>query len=66
MRKRSTVIECFSPKNINPSLLEVYRNMEHRYFQMVQIKTPLIPYPYYGNVEVNRTHLELILQALDW
>jgi len=65
LSKRSTIIECFSPNYNNPSLFEVYLNMKHRYFQMVQINTPLRPYRHSGEVKVNCTHLKLVLQALD-
>jgi capsular polysaccharide biosynthesis protein len=65
MAKRSTVIECFSPRHINPSVLELCSNLHHRYLQLVQIHTPLIDYKHGGDVEINLRHLELTLQSLE-
>ena len=61
---RSTVIECFSPEYLNPSVLEISRILEHLYIQLVQTAGPGFEYPYGGNVEINMTHLKLVLEKL--
>ena len=65
LKERSAVIECFSPDYLNPCLLEICRNLRHRYYQIVQVNTPWQLYPHGINVEIDCNHLELILQGLD-
>lgn len=64
MKPHSTVIECFSPEWLNPSIREICRALQHRYFQIVAPNTPFQKYPHGRNVEVDCNHLELVLQGL--
>ncbi len=64
LRKRSTVIECFSPDYLNPCLLEICRILHHRYFMLAQVNTHWQLYPHGMNVEIDCNHLEIVLQSL--
>src|SRR5205085_19182 len=64
LNEHSTVIECFSPEYLNPSVREICRLLRHQYFQVVSPNTPTNRYPHGMNVEVDCNHLELVLQGL--
>jgi capsular polysaccharide biosynthesis protein len=63
MKPRSTVIECFSPTFVNPSVLEICRMLDHRYLMLVHQNT-YGSYPYGKRLKVSNSHLELTLQSL--
>ena len=45
MPSHSTVIECFSPSHVNPSILQICRVLEHDYHQIVSRSHILQPTP---------------------
>jgi capsular polysaccharide biosynthesis protein len=65
MAERSTVVECFSPMFINPSILEICYALRHRYFQVVPVNTPYSPYEWEKSLKLLPLHLELVLRSLD-
>ena len=46
MPTSSTVIECFSPVHVNPSILQICRVLNHSYHQVVARSHVTAPYPY--------------------
>lgn len=65
MNPNSTVIECFSPMHLNPSCIELYQLLQHRYVQVVPVNTVYEPYPHGNRLELNLNHLRLVLENLD-
>ncbi|MDQ3116816.1 MAG: glycosyltransferase family 61 protein [Verrucomicrobiota bacterium] len=63
MNPRSWVIECFSPKYLNPTYTEIYRVLQHSYAQITSMNTPLFPYPHGSDVLVDCQQLDLALRA---
>ena len=63
MARRSSVIECFSPMYLNPTYTEIYRVLQHSYFQVTSRNTPLLPYQYGTNVLVDCQQLDLAMRA---
>ena len=61
----SIVVECFSPVHLNPSCIELYLIMEHKYHQVVPTNTVYSPYPHGHSLELNINHLELVMKALN-
>jgi capsular polysaccharide biosynthesis protein len=44
MPRRSTVIECFSPVHVNPSVIEICRTLGHTYHRVVSRSHVIAPY----------------------
>ena len=65
MAESSAVLECFSPLYLNPTYTEIYRVLNHRYFQLSSTNTPVFPYPYGKDVHVDIQQLELALRTMD-
>jgi len=65
MDPNSTVLECFSPMHLNPSCIELYQLLHHRYIQVVPTNTVYEPYPHGNRLELNINHLKLELENLD-
>ena len=65
MDEGSTVVECFSPNRINPSIIELCRLLKHRYFMLVDTNTHSWRYPHGEHLSVNCSHLELVLGNLE-
>jgi hypothetical protein len=64
MPPRSTVIECFSPTHVNPSVLQICRVLGHSYHQIVARTHLLFPYGHGRDCVVDCDHLELVLESL--
>jgi Glycosyltransferase 61 len=64
MPVRSSVVECFSPRHVNPSVIEICRALSHEYHQIVAVHTDAVPYLHGRNTIVNRNHLDLVLRNL--
>jgi capsular polysaccharide biosynthesis protein len=64
MPAKSTVIECFSPMHVNPSILQICRVLEHSYHQVVARSHLIEPYPHGRDCEIDCEHLTLILDSL--
>lgn len=64
MPSSSTVIECFSPMHVNPSILQICRLLKHSYHQIVARSHVVAPYSHGRNCVVDCEHLELVLDAL--
>jgi len=64
MPKHSTVIECFSPVHVNPSVLEICRALGHSYHQVVARCNLVAPYKLGRDCRVDCEHLFLILESL--
>jgi capsular polysaccharide biosynthesis protein len=64
MPASSTVIECFSPIYVNPSILEICRVLRHSYHQIVARSHLLRPYALGRDCEVDCEHLRLVLDSL--
>ena len=62
MATDSVVIECFSPFYLNPTYTEIYRVLCHRYSQISSTNTPVFPYRYGVDVEVDCSQLRLALE----
>ncbi len=62
--RKSTVIECFSPVHVNPSVLEYCRVLGHRYYQIVSRAHLIAPYEHGRDCEVDCEHLSLVLSYL--
>jgi hypothetical protein len=60
----STVIECFSPLHVNPSIIQICRVLKHSYHQIVGRNTVVSPYARGRDCEVDCEHLRLILETL--
>jgi hypothetical protein len=60
----STVIECFSPIYINPSIFQICKVLKHSYHQVVARNTFFAPYPQTRDCEVDCEHLSLVLDSL--
>ena len=63
MPPRSWVVECFSPLYLNPTYTEIYRVLRHRYTQICDTNTPVLPYAHGGDVLVDCQQLDLALGA---
>jgi hypothetical protein len=63
--EHATVIECFSPQHVNPSVIEICRLLKHRYHQLVDVNTVDYKYKSGTDVEINLSHLELALAMAD-
>lgn len=59
----STVVECFSPMHVNPSILQICRALKHSYHQVVSRSHQIDPYAYGRDCQVDCEHLELVLDA---
>ncbi|MEO8626386.1 MAG: glycosyltransferase family 61 protein [Candidatus Limnocylindrales bacterium] len=66
MPPRSAVVECFSPKYVNPSILQICRVLQHRYHQVVSPVNYVAPYTHGRNILIDCRHLELVLDSLAW
>ncbi len=64
MPERSSVIECFSPMFVNPSILQMCRVLEHSYQQVVSRNHFIAPYPHGRDCVVDCEHLALLLDRL--
>ncbi len=64
MPRQSTVIECFSPIHVNPSILQICRALGHSYHQVVARSHLISPYALGRDCAVDCEHLELILDSL--
>ena len=64
MPASSTVIECFSPIHVNPSILEICRVLRHSYHQIVARSHLLRPHALGRDCEVDCEHLRLVLDSL--
>ena len=64
MPASSTVIECFSPVHVNPSILQICRALNHSYHQVVARAHMIAPYRHGRDCEVDCEHLSLILDSL--
>jgi hypothetical protein len=62
MPPRSAVIECFSPKFINPGVFETCRLLRHRHWMLAD-ENCYDGYPHGNMVRVNPSQLRLVLQA---
>jgi capsular polysaccharide biosynthesis protein len=60
----STVIECFSPIHVNPSVLQICRTLKHSYRQIVSRSHLIAPYAYQRDCYVDCEHLNLVLESL--
>lgn len=60
----SSVVECFSPSYVNPSVITICRALSHRYNQIVAVNTPVLPYPHGRDMLLNRDHLDLVLSKM--
>ena len=59
----STVIECFSPMHVNPSILQICWVLGHSYHQIVSRSHVLTPYQYGRDCHVDCEHLALVLDS---
>lgn len=64
MAPRSTVIECFSPVHVNPSVLQICRVLGHDYHQIVARTHVLRPYALGRDCQVDCELLSLLLSRL--
>jgi capsular polysaccharide biosynthesis protein len=64
MPMRSTVIECFSPIHVNPSILQICRVLGHDYHQIVSRCNLVTPYVHGRDCQVDCDHLALVLDVL--
>lgn len=64
MPMRSTVIECFSPIHVNPSILQICRALRHDYRQIVSRCNLVAPYTHGRDCQVDCDHLALVLDSL--
>lgn len=64
MPERSTVIECFSPMYVNPSVLQICRVLKHSYRQIVGRSNVVAPYAHGRDCEIDCAHLQLVLESL--
>ena len=60
----STVVECFSPMYVNPSILQICRVLHHKYHQIVSRCNEVSPYVLGRDCQVDCEHLRLVLDAL--
>jgi len=65
MPAAATVIECFSPMHVNPSILQICRVLKHSYHQVVARSHLLEPYRHGRDCKVDCQHLELVLDSLE-
>jgi hypothetical protein len=63
MPTASTVIECFSPMYVNPSILQICRVLKHSYHQVVARCNIVAPYLRGRDCEVDCEHLALVLDS---
>jgi capsular polysaccharide biosynthesis protein len=61
----STILECFSPAYVNPSILQICRVLRHRYHQVVGRCNLVAPYTHGRDCEVDCEHLALVLDSLE-
>ena len=64
MPTSSTVIECFSPVHVNPSILQICQTLKHSYHQIVARSHIIEPYPHGRDCHVDCEHLRLVLDSL--
>ena len=64
MPEASTVIECFSPAHVNPSILQICRVLRHDYRQIVSRSHVITPYAHGRDCLVDCDHLRLVLDSL--
>lgn len=64
MPVHSTVIECFSPFHVNPSILQICRVLDHDYHQVVSRSHILQPEPSTRDCRVDCEHLAFILDHI--
>jgi capsular polysaccharide biosynthesis protein len=64
MPASSVVIECFSPKYVNPSIFQICRVLRHKYHQVVSRCNWVRPYSHGRDCEIDVEHLQLILDNL--
>jgi Glycosyltransferase 61 len=60
----STVIECFSPIHVNPSILQICRVLKHSYHQIVARTHLTSSYAHGRDCVVDCEHLALVLDSL--
>jgi capsular polysaccharide biosynthesis protein len=60
----SSVIECFSPMYVNPSVLEICRVLRHSYHQIVSRCNAVTQYVHGRDCVIDCAHLSLILDSL--
>lgn len=60
----SSVVECFSPCYVNPSVIGICRALSHRYSQIVAVNTPVLPYLHGRGTLINRDHFDLVLSKM--
>lgn len=65
MPPSSTVIECFSPTHVNPSILQICRVLKHRYHQIVARSHMTAAYPHGRDCRVDCEHLTLVLDSIE-
>jgi hypothetical protein len=63
MPPRSSLIECFSPLYINPSVLDICRLLRHRHHMLVY-EQAFTSYPYGKRVKVNPVQLDLAFRSI--
>jgi capsular polysaccharide biosynthesis protein len=64
MPMASTVIECFSPMHVNPSILQICSVLKHSYHQVVARSHLIEPYRFGRDCKVDCEHLALLLDSL--
>jgi hypothetical protein len=64
MPPSSTVVECFSPVHVNPSILQICRVLGHSYHQVVARSHLISPYAFGRECLVDCDHLRLVLDRL--
>lgn len=64
MPRKSSVIECFSPIHVNPSILSIVRTLDINYNQVTSLSHVLWPYAHGRDCLVNIDHLEICLKSL--
>jgi capsular polysaccharide biosynthesis protein len=64
MKRRSHVIECFSPTHVNPSVMQICRALGHSYNQIVSRSHLLEPYAHGRDLMVDCEHFELVMDYI--
>jgi capsular polysaccharide biosynthesis protein len=65
MPPASTVIECFSPIYVNPSILQICRVLGHSYHQVVARSQLIAPYQHGRDCVVECEHLSLVVDSFE-
>jgi hypothetical protein len=63
MPAKSTVVECFSPIHVNPSILQICRVLQHTYHQVVARSHLLRPYVHGRDCAIDCEHLRVVLDT---